>query len=187
VSRRWSLRCRSAAGAGSLRDADPRTPPHVNPGYLTDPADLDVLVASSLIAQGITARPPLRDLATAEVAPGGVAATEKAIRARARATVGSMFHPTSTCAMGAGDEAVCDPSLRVRGVAGLRVVDASVMPAITCANTNAPAIPPRNALPISCAADPSAEAVVAAPGLDRRHTVCGADRLAEVTELAAPS
>jgi choline dehydrogenase len=127
-------------GRVTLRDADPRTPPAVDPGFLTDPADLEVLVAGVLIARGITACPPLRDLVTAEVAPGVGAATEEAIRAWVRATVGSMFHPTSTCAMGAGDEAVCDPSLRVRGVAGLRVVDASVMPAITRANTNAPTI-----------------------------------------------
>jgi choline dehydrogenase len=65
---------------------------------------------------------------------------DERVRDWVRATTGTMFHPTGTCAMGAAAEAVCDPELRVRGVAGLRVVDASVMPATPRGNTNAPTI-----------------------------------------------
>ena len=71
--------------------------------------------------------------------PEGVDDDEQ-IRDWVRATVGSMFHPTGTCAMGGAAGAVCDPELRVRGVEGLRVVDASVMPTVPRGNTNAPVI-----------------------------------------------
>jgi choline dehydrogenase len=72
--------------------------------------------------------------------PGEDLADDGRVRDWIRATAGTMFHPTGTCAMGGAAEAVCDPQLRVRGVEGLRVVDASVMPATPRGNTNAPTI-----------------------------------------------
>ena len=85
---------------------------------------------------------------------------DEQLRDWVRATAGTMFHPTGTCAMGGGPEAVCDPELRVRGVEGLRVVDASVMPVTPRGNTNAPTIAVaeraadliRGATPLSAAA-----------------------------------
>ena len=72
--------------------------------------------------------------------PGEGVDDDEQLRDWVRATVGSMFHPTGTCAMGGAAGAVCDPELRVRGVEGLRVVDASVMPVTPRGNTNAPTI-----------------------------------------------
>jgi len=92
--------------------------------------------------------------------PGEDVDDDERTRDRIRATAGTMFHPTGTCAMGGAAEAVCDPELRVRGVEGLRVVDASVMPVTPRGNTNAPTIAVaeraadliRGATPLSAAA-----------------------------------
>jgi choline dehydrogenase len=72
--------------------------------------------------------------------PGEDVDDDERVREWIRATSGTMFHPTGTCAMGGAADAVCDPELRVRGVEGLRVVDASVMPATPRGNTNGPTI-----------------------------------------------
>ena len=117
-------------GRISLRSADPTEKPLIDPGYLSDSADVDVLAAGIREVRQIMAEEPLARLARGEDVPGAQVAGDEELRASIRGNVHSMFHPTSTCAMGAAETAVCDPELRVRGVAGLRVVDASVMPAI---------------------------------------------------------
>ena len=117
-------------GRISLRSADPTEKPLIDPGYLSDSADVDVLAAGIREVRQIMAEEPLARLARGEDVPGAQVAGDEELRAWIRGNVHSMFHPTSTCAMGAAETAVCDPELRVRGVAGLRVVDASVMPAI---------------------------------------------------------
>src|SRR5690606_9351020 len=86
------------------------------------------------------ATPPASGMVTAELGPGHTATDDDAIDAWNRSMVMSGGHPTSTCAMGAGDRAVVDAELRVRGIGGLRVVDASVMPSVIRGNTNAPCI-----------------------------------------------
>jgi choline dehydrogenase len=116
-----------------LASADPRTPPLIDPGFLRDERDLDRLEAGLTLIRQATADPAFTPLNAAEVWPGpGVP-----LRDYIRRTVGSYHHPAGTCRMGQDTDAVTDPELRVRGVAGLRVADASVIPALPNANTNA--------------------------------------------------
>jgi choline dehydrogenase len=126
-------------GALTLRSANPYAKPLIDPAYLADKADLDILVAGVRQAREIAATGPLASLIGGEWAPGEQVESDEAIVQFVRRQVATLFHPTSTCAMGDG-AAVCDPSLRVRGVEGLRVVDASVMPSVPRGNTNAPTI-----------------------------------------------
>jgi choline dehydrogenase len=117
-------------GRIALRSADPQDKPLIDPGYLSDATDVDVLMAGVRQVREIMVQEPLARLAEGEDVPGEQVADDEQLRAWIRANVHSMFHVTSTCAMGGAETAVCDPALRVRGVAGLRVVDASVMPTI---------------------------------------------------------
>ena len=129
-----------ARGWVRLRSGDPNDLPLVNPNYLGHPDDVKHLRAGMRVAREILDAGPLRDIVGEEIAPGPGATSDAAIDAHVRRTVKTDYHPVGTCRMGHdGDPAaVVDPELRVRGVAGLRVVDASVMPAIVTANTNAP-------------------------------------------------
>jgi choline dehydrogenase len=127
-------------GRLSLRSADPLAKAAIDPAYLADEADLEVLVAGVRQAREVAGREPLAGLLAGEEAPGERVGDEERLRAWVRGNVTTIFHPTSSCAMGGDDGAVCDPQLRVRGVEGLRVVDASVMPAVPRGNTNAPTV-----------------------------------------------
>jgi choline dehydrogenase-like flavoprotein len=127
-------------GRVRLRSADPAAKPAIDPAYLTDEADLEVLLAGVRQAREVAGSPPLAALATGELAPGARLRDDQELRAWIRGNVTTIFHPTSSCAMGGSETAVCDPELRVRAVEGLRVVDASVMPAVPRGNTNAPTI-----------------------------------------------
>ena len=127
-------------GRLTLRSGDPFDAPLIDPGYLTEAADLEVLMTGVRQAREIAACGPLAEIADGEHAPGDRVSDDAALADWIRATVATAFHPACTCAMGAGDEAVCDPALRVRGVDALRVVDASVMPVLPRGNTNAPTI-----------------------------------------------
>lgn len=134
-----------AAGARSrgrltLGSADPSARPVIDPTYLAHDADLDILVAGIRQARQLAACEPLAGIVEAETTPGPGACDEERLRAWVRGTLGTAFHPAGTCAMGGDDRAVCDPQLQVRGITGLRVVDASVMPALPHGNTNAPTI-----------------------------------------------
>jgi choline dehydrogenase len=127
-------------GRITLRSADPRDKVAIDPGYLTDQADVDVLAAGVRLAREIAACQPLAGLLPREDAPGEQVEDEERLHAWIRHTALSVFHPTSSCAMGGADDAVCDPDLRVRGIDALRIVDASVMPTVPRGNTNAPTI-----------------------------------------------
>jgi choline dehydrogenase len=127
-------------GRITLRSADPRVRPAIDPAYLTDEADLGILVSGVRLAREIVACEPLASYTAGEDAPGKRVRDDEQLRDWIRHTVGTIFHPTSSCAMGGAHSAVCDSELRVRGVEGLRVVDASVMPAVPRGNTNAPTI-----------------------------------------------
>ncbi len=122
-------------GSLRLRSADPFDRPAIDPRYLSERADFDAMLAGVRLAREISAREPLAGLIDGELAPG-----EDDLERWIRASVGTAFHPSSTCAMGGDDDAVVDPQLRVRGVDGLRVVDASVMPKVPRGNTNGPTI-----------------------------------------------
>ncbi len=126
-------------GRVALRSADPHAAPLIDPAYLATEADLELLVAGVRQAREIAACQPLAGLLAGESAPGEHVDGD-ALRTWVRRNLGTSFHPVSTCAMGGNSDAVCDRELRVRGLEGLRVVDASVMPASPRGNTNAPTI-----------------------------------------------
>ncbi|MFN3596336.1 MAG: GMC family oxidoreductase [Rubricoccaceae bacterium] len=123
-----------------LRSADPFEAPLIDPGYLADPADVQTLVEGVRLARQIAHQPALRVLAGDELTPGPAARTDAEIAAYVRQTCETLYHPVGTCRMGPDEDAVVDVRLRVQGVEGLRVVDASVMPRIPNGNTNAPVL-----------------------------------------------
>lgn len=133
--------CRpESKGSVEIASADALAPPRIRAGYLTEPLDAKVLVAGLRMLREIYAQPAFRDLVAGEYLPGEGVATPAALEAFARAKGGTVFHPTGTCRMGGDSASVVDERLRVRGVDGLRVIDASVMPRVTSTNTNAAAI-----------------------------------------------
>lgn len=127
-------------GTLRLASTDPAAQPLVDPNILADPYDLEALCDAIEMCRDIGGQAALDDWRRREVAPGPDATTRDDVRAFARRSVGTYHHQAGTCRMGVDDLAVVDPQLRVRGVDGLRVVDASVMPVVPSCNTNAPAI-----------------------------------------------
>ncbi|HWO68396.1 MAG TPA: GMC family oxidoreductase N-terminal domain-containing protein [Umezawaea sp.] len=130
-------------GTITLRSTDPFDKPVIDPRYLSDPADLDTLLAGMVACEDILSTPTMKQLTTGRYVcpPGSEALTapdrdRKAVLNHAH----TLYHPTSTARMGSDADSVVDPQLRVRGVSGLRVADASVMPEIIRGHTNAPAI-----------------------------------------------
>ncbi len=123
-----------------LRSADPMDPPLIDPGYLSHPDDLALQMEGVRMARQIAAAEPLAALLHMEYSPGASATSDAALEAAIRSTSGCVWHPVGTCRMGPGTDAAVDPELRVHGLRNLRVVDASVMPQITSANTNLPTI-----------------------------------------------
>ncbi|MFF0494071.1 GMC family oxidoreductase [Nocardia sp. NPDC004068] len=124
-----------------LRSADPLWKPEIDPAYLSDPRDMDTLVAGIRILVDIAHRQPLAKYLARPFLPEALdALNEDRLRAHIERWTQTLFHPVGTCAMGTGETAVVDPELRVHGVEGLRVVDASVMPRIPRGNTNAPVV-----------------------------------------------
>ncbi len=121
-----------------LASADPSAKPRILTNSLSDPDDLAEMVEGIKIARRIVACEPLASAAGREVYPGAEAQSDSEIEADIRKRVELIYHPVGTCRIGVDDEAVVDPELRVRGLQGLRVADASVMPVITGGNTNAP-------------------------------------------------
>ena len=132
------LRPRSR-GSVTLNSADPLAAPRIDPAFFDDPRDLDDMVAGFRLTRRLMEAPALagwttRDLFTANVN------TDDEIRDVLRRRTDTVYHPVGTCRMGHDALAVVDPQLRVRGLQGLRIVDASVMPTLIGGNTNAPTI-----------------------------------------------
>jgi choline dehydrogenase len=111
-------------------------PLELQPNFLSEQADVDALVAGVELGLDIASQPAFRDLIKRWVAPPRRMSREGTV-AFIRRSCSSYFHPVGTCAMGSGREAVVDAELRVHGIEGLRIADASVMPTIPSANTNA--------------------------------------------------
>ena len=124
-------------GRVRLATNDPRTAPIIDPQFLSDPADLAPMVAGLKLARRLLEARPFRPLAGVELAPGATVTDDAGLEAYVRNHCGTVYHPVSTCRMGNDGHAVVDASLRVRGIEGLRVVDASVFPRIIRGNTNA--------------------------------------------------
>lgn len=124
-------------GSVRLQSPDPRVAPLIDPRFLSDRRDVDALMAGTRMMYRILEQEPLRAFGGVDRYPFEDDATlERLIRARAD----TIYHPVGTARMGSDDAAVCDPALRVRGVEGLYVADASIMPRLIGGNTNAPSI-----------------------------------------------
>ena len=124
-------------GSVRLRSADPFADPLIETHYLREEADRKALVAGIRMLRDIYQQASFRDLWDMEVLPGPKSASDADLLDFARSAGGTVFHCVGTCRMGSDARAVVDPQLRVRGIEGLRVIDASVMPIVTSANTNA--------------------------------------------------
>jgi choline dehydrogenase len=127
-------------GSVRIKSADPRTAPAIRYNYLATENDRRVMVEGLKIARRIAAAAPLSGYIVKEEFPGPAVQTDDELLDVVRQTGETVFHPTSTCRMGTDERSVVDSHLRVRGLQGLRVVDASVMPAVVSGNTNAAVI-----------------------------------------------
>jgi len=123
-----------------LKSANPADPPAVHPNYLSAELDQQTIVAGLKLCRQLLATPHLSRFTEAESLPGPSVQSDSELLDFARRRGGTVYHPTSTCKMGVDAMAVVDPELRVRGIAGLRVADASVMPTVVSGNTNAATI-----------------------------------------------
>jgi choline dehydrogenase len=132
----YVMRPRSKGSVHAV-SADFRAPPAIAPHFLEDAADQRAIVAALRWSRRILGQPALEPYVDHELTPGAEAASDEALLAFAKAAGSTGYHQSGTCAMGPNGEAVLDPQLRVNGVSALRVVDASVMPAIVSGNTHA--------------------------------------------------
>ena len=126
-------------GTIMARSSDPFEAPAIRPNYLSAASDEQVILSGTRHARRIFAAPPLARHSVAETMPGAMSSDDALVDFMHRADM-NLHHPVGTCRMGEDPMAVVDSRLRVRGVAGLRLVDASVMPTVTTGNTNAPTI-----------------------------------------------
>jgi choline dehydrogenase len=127
-------------GSLRIRSADPAVPPEIRINYLATETDRTAFIEGFKILRQILAAPALNPYAVDEILPGSKVTSDEDILAFCRKTGSTVYHPTSTCRMGNDPLAVVDQRLRLRGIEGLRVVDASVMPDLMSGNTNAPTI-----------------------------------------------
>jgi choline dehydrogenase len=127
-------------GTIMAQSPDPFRYPAIRPNYLSAPSDLRVLIAGINHTRRIFAQPAMARYSLRETVPGPDVTTDEQFDEFARQAGTNVFHPVGTCKMGTDPMAVVDPRLRVHGIAGLRVIDASIMPAVTTGNTNAPTI-----------------------------------------------
>ena len=136
-----ACQCRPLSrGSIGIVSGDPLVQPRIAPNYFAEEHDRKVIVAGLRMLREIYRQPVFRELWDQEVVPGETAASDADLYEFARTKGGTVFHPVGTCRMGEDAEAVVDSRLRVRGIEGLRVIDASVMPTMVSANTNAAAI-----------------------------------------------
>jgi choline dehydrogenase len=130
----------TSRGTVEIKSADPLEPPAMRPNYLDTEYDRRMMVQSAKFVRRLAATAPLSSYVLGEHSPGAGVRTDEEILDAARNLGSSGYHPCGTCRMGQDERAVVDPRLRVRGVEGLRVVDASVMPTLVSGNTNAATI-----------------------------------------------
>ncbi|MET9325354.1 GMC family oxidoreductase N-terminal domain-containing protein [Tsukamurella sp. NPDC003166] len=121
-----------------LNSANPLEQPSIDPGYLSDPQDTEVLMEGIGMIREVMRHPSVSPMVTEEFTPGAAFMDDAALRRELPNRVHSVYHPVGTCRMGTDERSVVDPELRVNGIEGLRVADASIMPSITGGNTNAP-------------------------------------------------
>lgn len=127
-------------GSLKLASANPLAPPIIDPNYLGDSGDLELLIRGIKRGREILQQKPLHKHGLTEIKPGATAKTDEAITEHIRKTASTVYHPTGTCKMGDDALAVVDARLKLRGLEGLRVADASVMPSVVSGNNNAACI-----------------------------------------------
>ena len=127
-------------GSVHIRSTDASAPPQIHANYLSAEHDMRTIVAALRMIRKIAAQPGLAQHIVRETRPGPEAATDEALLDHARSTGQTSYHPIGTCRMGKDDQAVVDAKLKVHGIDGLRVCDASIMPTITSGNTNSPTL-----------------------------------------------
>jgi len=127
-------------GSLKIRNADPCLPPEIRINYLATETDRAAFIDGMRILRNILAAPAMKPYVVNEVYPGSDKTSDEDLLEFCRSTGSTVYHPTSTCRMGNDPLAVVDQRLRVRGIEGLRVIDASVMPDLMSGNTNAPTI-----------------------------------------------
>ena len=127
-------------GTVLIQNDDPMKRPEVNTNYLSDPRDVTAISRGIGRVRSIVGQPVAADLVSQEVEPGADVTGDEAIEAYLRKSFATVYHPVGTCKMGTDDMAVVDPELKLIGLKGLRVADASIMPVISSGNTNAPSI-----------------------------------------------
>ena len=127
-------------GSIHISAADPRQQPAIRFNFLSSPIDAELTVKAIRIARQVMNAPAMAPLAIHEIAPGPDAQDDASIIDWVKRAGETTYHPVGTCRMGQDGMAVVDQRLRVHGIAGLRVADASIMPTLTSGNTNAPTI-----------------------------------------------
>ena len=127
-------------GAISLNSPDPAAAPLIDPNLLAVPEDADSVIRGLKLARRAFASPAFQPYKAEELLPGADVQTDDQLRDYVKRTLNTVHHPAGSCRMGADAESVVDPELKVRGVEGLRVVDASIMPFVIGGNTNAPVV-----------------------------------------------
>jgi choline dehydrogenase-like flavoprotein len=155
------LRPRSR-GRLTLMSSRPDDPPRIEARYLSEPGDLDVLLEGMGLSRAIIGAEPFAAFRGREIFPGEALSERRELEEMVRRKAETIYHPCGTCRMGNDAAAVVDPELRVRGVQGLRVADASVMPRLIGGNTNAPTI---------MIAEKAAESVLGGNGVPNREYV----------------
>jgi choline dehydrogenase-like flavoprotein len=127
-------------GTLRLASADPTAAPIIDPAYLRSQRDTDLLLEGMKLVREVMANKVIAKDLDGELSPGPEFADEAALARELPNRATTVYHPVGTCRMGVDERAVVDPELRVRGIDGLRVADASIMPEIVGGNTNAPAM-----------------------------------------------
>jgi choline dehydrogenase len=130
----------TSRGHVRIKSADPLAPPAMQPNYLATEEDRRCAVEGVKFARRLAATEAMQPYVLAEYRPGAAATSDADLLDFAREFGATIFHPSGTCGMGSGPQAVVDDRLRVHGVAGLRVVDCSIMPTLVSGNTNAPVV-----------------------------------------------
>ncbi len=123
-----------------ITSADPSRAPAIRFNFFSEPIDAELCIRAIRIVRSIMMAPALADMQVSELAPGSEQTSDDEILAWVKEAAETTYHPVGTCKMGSDPMAVVDDQLRVRGIAGLRIADASIMPTLTSGNTNAPAI-----------------------------------------------
>lgn len=127
-------------GEMKLLSADPTAAPHIDPHFLEAEDDARLLLEGIALVREVMAAPALASVVTGELHPGPDFASAATMAAELPHRIHTVYHPVGTCRMGIDERAVVDPQLRVRGISGLRVADAAIMPSVTGGNTNAPSM-----------------------------------------------